>query len=443
MSSALPEPADHQMNQYTSTPWDGARAYDRSGNMISRSSGASTMSYDYRGRLVLVSGSSGSGSYAYDAFGRRVLVDGKRLYYDGMQEIEERSGSGSLTRLLVHGGQDESLIAVADFDADGNPDRVFHHVDDLGNVVVVTSEAGTRLEGYDYGDFGRPRFLNAAGTMIPQSAIGNPFLFGDHRYDASTGLYDFRTRHLDPRAGRFVSRDTIGAWGDPLALGNATVYGGNNPWSAMDALGMSQKTRAELKEEFKNGDIPDQNDFADTIDSALNLVDDGLSSYRVVLRDRNITNDPPSRRSFVLRDRNITNDPPCQRSFVLRDRNITNSTCGASFVLRDRNITNSTCGPAPPPPSGRLRDRNITNSTCGPAPPPASSRQFVLRDRNITNSTCGLTLRDRNITNDPPCQSVSETTGKLCPGHPSCPPSDPPASAKFKEASRLAFRRGE
>lgn len=37
----------------------------------------------------------------------------------------------------------------------------------------------------------------------------------------------------------------------------------------------SQKTRGELKEEFKNGDIPDQDDFADTIDSALNLPDDG------------------------------------------------------------------------------------------------------------------------------------------------------------------------
>ena len=45
---------------------------------------------------------------------------------------------------------------------------------------------------------------------------------------------------------------------------------------------MSQKNRLDLYEEFKNGDIPDQEDFADTIDSALNLVDDGLVSYKVV-----------------------------------------------------------------------------------------------------------------------------------------------------------------
>ncbi len=43
---------------------------------------------------------------------------------------------------------------------------------------------------------------------------------------------------------------------------------------------MSQKDRNELYLEFKNGDIPNENDFADTIDSALNLVDDGLYPYK-------------------------------------------------------------------------------------------------------------------------------------------------------------------
>src|ERR1044072_4169198 len=44
---------------------------------------------------------------------------------------------------------------------------------------------------------------------------------------------------------------------------------------------MSQKNRSDLYEEFKNGDIPNENYVADTIDSALNLVDDGLTSYKV------------------------------------------------------------------------------------------------------------------------------------------------------------------
>jgi hypothetical protein len=45
---------------------------------------------------------------------------------------------------------------------------------------------------------------------------------------------------------------------------------------------MAKKNRNDLYEEFKNGDIPNQEDFADTIDSALNLVDDGLISYKVM-----------------------------------------------------------------------------------------------------------------------------------------------------------------
>lgn len=45
---------------------------------------------------------------------------------------------------------------------------------------------------------------------------------------------------------------------------------------------MAKKNRNDLYEEFKNGDIPNQDDFADTIDSALNLIDDGLISYKLL-----------------------------------------------------------------------------------------------------------------------------------------------------------------
>ena len=45
---------------------------------------------------------------------------------------------------------------------------------------------------------------------------------------------------------------------------------------------MPIKPRPDLKAEFQNGDIPDENDFADTIDSALNVVEDGLYPYTAV-----------------------------------------------------------------------------------------------------------------------------------------------------------------
>ena len=42
---------------------------------------------------------------------------------------------------------------------------------------------------------------------------------------------------MDPKLGRFTSRDTIGLWGDPNNLGNPYTYLGNNPWSGVDPYG--------------------------------------------------------------------------------------------------------------------------------------------------------------------------------------------------------------
>jgi hypothetical protein len=45
--------------------------------------------------------------------------------------------------------------------------------------------------------------------------------------------------------------------------------------------GAVEKTRTELKEKFQDGDIPTGQDFADFIDSSLNLLDDGLTLHGV------------------------------------------------------------------------------------------------------------------------------------------------------------------
>src|SRR5206468_2941509 len=83
-----------------------------------------------------------------------------------------------------------------------------------------------------------PQIFNASGAPIAVSAIGNPYLFSGHRYDPETGFYEFRTRYLDPRAGRFTTRDVIGIWGDSGNFGNGYAYVGNNPWSLSDPLGL-------------------------------------------------------------------------------------------------------------------------------------------------------------------------------------------------------------
>ena len=82
----------------------------------------------------------------------------------------------------------------------------YYHTDDLFNVMAVTNAAGAVVERYEYQDYGEPSFFDSSGGAIGGSAIGNPYLFTGRRYDLETGLYNYRTRYLDPKAGRFTNR---------------------------------------------------------------------------------------------------------------------------------------------------------------------------------------------------------------------------------------------
>jgi len=63
-------------------------------------------------------------------------------------------------------------------------------------------------------------------------------MFNGRPYDSETGLYYYRTRYLDPRTGRFTTRDRLGIWGDPQNLGNGYTYVNNNPWTLLDPYGL-------------------------------------------------------------------------------------------------------------------------------------------------------------------------------------------------------------
>jgi len=99
--ATTPEPADAQMNQYTTTP-QGSRAHDRNGNLLSDAPGRS-FAYDYANRMVAYSGNGTEASYQYDALGRRIAktVDGAtaRFYYtDGDRVCEEKGGRDAAAR---------------------------------------------------------------------------------------------------------------------------------------------------------------------------------------------------------------------------------------------------------------------------------------------------------------------------------------------------------
>lgn len=243
-TATTPNPADQQVHQYTTTPFD-ARQYDRNGNLTSvQPDGASqqTLTYDGTDRLVSFADADTAARYRYDALGRRMekLVNGvtTRFFSDGDQEIEEQDQTGTTTASYVFGnGIDEPLTMLR------SNANVFYHADDLDTVTALTDQAGSVIETYRYDDFGRPSLLDGSGTPISASVAGNAFLFTGRRHDAETGYYDYRTRYFDPRAGRFIARDTISAWGDPHNLGNGYAYVANDPFSQSDPDGRDPNGR--------------------------------------------------------------------------------------------------------------------------------------------------------------------------------------------------------
>ncbi|MGH9870097.1 MAG: RHS repeat-associated core domain-containing protein [Candidatus Polarisedimenticolia bacterium] len=243
-SPATPSPADAQVNQYTSTPFD-ARTYDDNGDLKTMTpagpGGVRSLTFDYAGRLVGYQ-DAGTGTTLhlfYDPFGRRIrrTVTGAgtadtRFFFDEWQEIEEQNSAGATQATYVYGNNIDEVLNMERSGA-----SYFYHGDDLDGTRAVTDATGTVVERYDYGDFGQPVFMNAAGTPIPGSAIGNPFLFAGRRYDPVTGLYDYRKRQFDPMTGRFVTRDPTGPWGDDQNEGNPYTYAGNTPWTLIDPTG--------------------------------------------------------------------------------------------------------------------------------------------------------------------------------------------------------------
>ncbi len=255
-------PADFQMNQYTTTPRE-ARAYDLNGNLINLNDPGdppplATVQYDYRNQMVsYVDPFTGvMAEYAYDTLGRRIakavtqggMPQTTSYFYDGWQVVEEHNEFGATQATYVYGLYIDEVLNMQREGSD-----FFYHTDDLYNVMGVTDAAGSVVERYEYADYGQPVDIFTIEPIIGDpSAIGNPYLFTGRRYDLETGWYYYRTRYLDPAAGRFTTRDTIGMWGDKANLGNAYTYAGGNPWSRLDSTGRDtlEEIKKELREKF-------------------------------------------------------------------------------------------------------------------------------------------------------------------------------------------------
>jgi RHS repeat-associated protein len=238
----------NNMNEYASFG-NALLAYDENGNLLD--DGAHRYQYDFANRLKRILHKADNvalGVYAYDAHGRRLartvsnsneLNDRVQYTYDRWHELEERRGA-AVQQYVYSQALDDPLTLDRDENSVGRSETaLFYHDDGRGHIVALTNESGRVVERMSYDAFGRPSFEGADGRPlgIRSSPSGNPFLFTGRRYDPEAGLYYYRARYYHPRLGRFQQRDPF--WMEPMNLGNAYAYVGNNPISWLDPLGLA------------------------------------------------------------------------------------------------------------------------------------------------------------------------------------------------------------
>jgi len=238
LDPALPVPGDFQCNQYTDTP-RGPRLYDESGSDLSG------VVYDYRDQMVQATGGGGAiYLYRYDALGNRVekqdstTLDTIRYYWMDGHVLEEQDLSNLPRATYVYGGRVDGVLQFheeQDLDGDLLLETYWYLADHLLSVQALTDSLGVAVESYDYGDYGNPEIFDGSGTSLGiSSAKGNPYMFTGLEFQGEVYLYTFGNRgarYMDPRAGRFISRDPQGVWGDAGNTGNAFSYAGSNPLS--------------------------------------------------------------------------------------------------------------------------------------------------------------------------------------------------------------------
>ena len=85
-----------------------------------------------------------------------------------------------------------------------------YHRNQQYSITAMTTSTGAVAERYAYTAYGQPTILNASGTVLTSSAVGNRYMYTGREWDETLGLHHFRARWMSPLAGRFLGRDPIG-----------------------------------------------------------------------------------------------------------------------------------------------------------------------------------------------------------------------------------------
>ena len=250
-----------ELNRYAGIVRNGGEAftpqYDADGNqtLVKTSTGIWTVTYNAENRPVKFESEDGGTTVecAYDSMGRRfekkVTVGGttnfhaRYLYRDYLQvaECDLTGETPALVRSYLWDPSEPEatrVLSMTRWEANGTQEKehLYCMHDAMKNVTSLFGEARGRRALYEYRPYGG--LITSEGNMAEE----NKFRFSSEYMDDELGLIYYNYRHLNPRDGRWISRDPImeqGGW-------NLFAFVNNNGIINFDYLGKGYLARRPL-----------------------------------------------------------------------------------------------------------------------------------------------------------------------------------------------------